>query len=229
MGRRAAVDVARVERVAIPAQPVVIQMPQSFDSLIKRRVAELTAYQDATYAKRYEDLVQQVRAAEEKLGKGNKLATAVAKYAYKLMAYKDEYEVARLYTNGDFTEKLKQQFEGDFSVKFNLAPPLFAKKDGQGHLVKAQYGSWMWQAFKLLPKLKGLRGTKLDIFGYTEERQKERALITDYRDTILSLLTKLNADNLDQIVVIASLPEKIRGYGHVKEKAMQRIMWRKRP
>lgn len=219
-GRRAAIDLACVEKIAIPGQPVVIQMPQSLDSIIKRRVAFLTEYQDAAYAAQYEELVSKVRAAEEKIG-GAKLATAVAKYAYKLMAYKDEYEVARLYTNGEFTEKLKQQFEGDFSVKFNLAPPLFSKKDGQGHLIKAQYGSWMWQAFKLLAKFKGLRGTKLDIFGYTEERQKERALITDYRDTVLSLLTKLNADNVDQIIAVASLPEKIRGFGHVKEKAMQ--------
>ncbi len=195
-------------------------MPQSLDSIIKRRVSFLTEYQDAAYAAQYEELVSKVRAAEEKIG-GTKLATAVAKYAYKLMAYKDEYEVARLYTNGEFTEKLKQQFEGDFSVKFNLAPPLFSKKDGQGHLIKAQYGSWMWQAFKLLAKFKGLRGTKLDVFGYTEERQKERALITDYRDTILALLNKLNADNLDLLVAIASLPEKIRGFGHVKETAMQ--------
>ncbi len=220
-GRRAAVDLARVEKIALPTQAIVLQMPQSLDSLIQHRVAELTAYQDAAYAQRYADVVQQVRAAEEKLGQGNKLAMAVAKYAYKLMAYKDEYEVARLYTNGEFTEKLKQQFEGDFSVKFNLAPPLFSKKDSQGHLVKAQYGSWMWQAFKLLAKLKGLRGTKLDVFGYTEERQKERALITDYRETILSLLSQLSADNLGQAVAIANLPEKIRGFGHVKEKAMQ--------
>ena len=220
-GRRAAVDLAKVEKIAIPTAPVVVQMPQSLDSVIKRRVEYLTAYQNATYAQQYQDLVSQVRAAEAALGSGNKLATAVAKYAFKLMAYKDEYEVARLYTDGQFTDKLKQQFEGDFSLKFNLAPPLFSKKDGQGHLIKAQYGSWVWQAFKLMAKFKGLRGSKLDIFGYTEERKSERALIVNYRDTVLSLIAGLNKDNLDKAVQVANLPEKVRGFGHVKEKAME--------
>ena len=220
-GRRAAVDFARVEKIAIPGQPVVIQMPQSLDALIKRRVAVLTDYQNAAYAQQYADLVDKVRKAESALNAGSKLSMAVAKYAFKLMAYKDEYEVARLYTNGDFTAKLKQQFEGDFSLKFNLAPPIFSKKDGQGHLVKAQYGSWVWQAFKLLAKLKGLRGTALDIFGRTEERKAERALIVEYRTLMEKLAAGLKADNLEQAIALASLPEKIRGYGHVKEKAMQ--------
>ncbi|MBI3713230.1 MAG: indolepyruvate ferredoxin oxidoreductase family protein [Burkholderiales bacterium] len=219
-GRRAAVDLHKVERIAIPAQAIVVQMPQSLDGMIQHRVAELTAYQNAAYAAQYQDLVNQVRVAEAKIG-GQLLSKAVAKYAYKFMAYKDEYEVARLYTNGAFTEKLKQQFEGDFSVKFNLAPPLFAKKDGQGHLIKAQYGSWVWHALKLLAKMKGLRGTKFDLFGYTEERQQERALIEDYRNTILSLLPQLTADNVQQMIAIASLPEKIRGFGRVKEKAIK--------
>jgi len=113
-GRRAAVDLARVESIAFPAQKVVLQMPQSLDNLIQHRASALTAYQDAAYAADYLDLVAKVRAAEEKLGGSKKLTTAVAKYAYKLMAYKDEYEVARLYTNGEFAERLKQQFEGDF-------------------------------------------------------------------------------------------------------------------
>ncbi|MDP1980206.1 indolepyruvate ferredoxin oxidoreductase family protein [Undibacterium sp.] len=220
-GRRAAVDFARVEKIAIPGQPVVIQMPQSLDALIKRRIAVLTDYQNAAYAQQYADLVEKVRKAESTLNAGNKFSMAVAKYAFKLMAYKDEYEVARLYTNGDFTAKLKQQFEGDFSLKFNLAPPIFSKKDGQGHLVKAQYGSWVWQAFKLLAKLKGLRGTALDIFGRTEERKAERALIVEYTALMEKLAAGLNADNLEQAIALANLPEKIRGYGHVKEKAMQ--------
>ncbi|MBC3916903.1 indolepyruvate ferredoxin oxidoreductase family protein [Undibacterium sp. CY18W] len=220
-GRRAAVDFARVEKIAIPGQPVVIQMPQSLDTLVKRRIAVLTDYQNAAYAQQYADLVDKVRKAESVLNAGNKFSMAVAKYAFKLMAYKDEYEVARLYTNGDFTAKLKQQFEGDFSLKFNLAPPIFSQKDGQGHLVKAQYGSWVWQAFKLLAKLKGLRGTALDIFGRTDERKAERALIVEYRVLMEKLAAGLNADNLEQAIALASLPEKIRGYGHVKEKAMQ--------
>ena len=219
-GRRAAVDLARVERIAVPGQPVLLQMPQTLNGLVKRRVAFLTDYQDAAYASRYEALVNTVREAESKLAQGDKLARAVATAYFKLMAYKDEYEVARLYTNGQFVDKLKQQFEGDFTVKFNLAPPLLAKKDAKGHLVKAEYGSWMWKAFGVLAKLKKWRGTKLDVFGYTAERRMERALIEEYRSTVLSLLDKLNKDNLALAVQIAALPEKIRGFGHVKEQAV---------
>jgi indolepyruvate ferredoxin oxidoreductase len=219
-GRRAAVDLARVERIAIPGQPVQLQMPHSLNSLIKRRVAFLTEYQDAAYAARYEALINTVRKAESGLGVGDKLARTVAQAYFKLMAYKDEYEVARLYTDGRFVEKLKQQFDGDLRLKFNLAPPLFAKKDGNGHLVKAEYGAWVWHGFKLLAALKKLRGTKLDVFGYMAERKMERALIDEYRNTILSLLDKLDARNLALAVEIAGLPEKIRGFGQVKEKAV---------
>ncbi|MBX9902344.1 MAG: indolepyruvate ferredoxin oxidoreductase family protein [Burkholderiaceae bacterium] len=219
-GRRAAVDLSRVEKIALPSQPVVLQMPQSLDSVIARRVGVLTEYQNAAYAQQYSALVQQVRDAEIKLNAGQRLSMAVAKYAFKLMAYKDEYEVARLYTSKDFSNKLAAQFEGDFSVKFNLAPPLFSKKDGQGHLIKAEFGSWVWQAFRVLAKLKILRGTPFDVFGRTEERKMERALIIEYCETIQRLLATLNQDNLEQAIAIASLPEKIRGFGHVKEKAV---------
>jgi indolepyruvate ferredoxin oxidoreductase len=219
-GRRAAVDLKRVERTATPAQTIVVQMPQSLDSIISKRVDFLTAYQSAAYAASYAELVSQVRARESALGLGNKLSTAVAKYYFKLMAYKDEYEVARLYTDGRFAEQLQQQFEGNFSVKFNLAPPMFAKKDAKGHLVKAEFGSWMWSAFKLLAKLKGLRGGAFDIFGYTEERKMERALIAEYREMILALTDRLTADNHAAAVDLAALPEKVRGFGHVKEKAV---------
>jgi indolepyruvate ferredoxin oxidoreductase len=136
------------------------------------------------------------------------------------MAYKDEYEVARLYTDGRFVEQLQSQFEGNFSVKFNLAPPLFAKKDAKGHLVKAEFGSWMWSAFKLLAKAKGLRGGAFDIFGYTAERKMERALIVEYRDMVEGLLGKLTQENHTVAVDLANLPEKVRGFGHVKEKAV---------
>ncbi|AKU23041.1 indolepyruvate ferredoxin oxidoreductase family protein [Massilia sp. NR 4-1] len=219
-GRRAAVDLKRVEKVATPTQAIVVQMPQSLDAVIKKRVDFLTGYQDAAYAAKYAELVEQVRTKETALGLGNKLSTAVAKNLFKLMSYKDEYEVARLYTDGRFIEQLKQQFEGDFSLKFNLAPPIFAKKDAQGHLVKAEYGSWMWKAFQLLAKFKGLRGGALDIFGYTEERKMERALIVEYRELVADLLSRLGAGNHEQAVALAALPEKIRGFGHVKEKAV---------
>jgi indolepyruvate ferredoxin oxidoreductase len=219
-GRRAAVDLKRVEKTATPAQAIVVQMPQSLDSVIKKRVEFLTGYQNAAYAAQYLELVEKVRAAEGAHKLGSKLSMAVAKSLFKLMSYKDEYEVARLYTDGRFVEQLKTQFEGDFSLKFNLAPPLFAKKDAKGHLVKAEFGSWMWSAFKLLAKLKGLRGGAFDLFGYTAERKMERALITEYRGMIEGVLGSLDASNHATAVELASLPEQIRGFGHVKEKAV---------
>jgi indolepyruvate ferredoxin oxidoreductase len=161
-----------------------------------------------------------VRAAETEKGLGNKLSTAVARYYFKLMAYKDEYEVARLYTDGRFVEQLKSQFEGDFTLKFNMAPPLFAKKDAKGRMLKAEFGSWMWTAMKLLAKLKGLRGGALDVFGYTAERKMERALVGEYREMVEALLAGLDAGNHATAVELANLPEQIRGFGHVKENAV---------
>ncbi|MCG2585800.1 indolepyruvate ferredoxin oxidoreductase family protein [Massilia sp. TS11] len=219
-GRRAAVDLKRVEKIALPTQAIVVQMPQSLDNVIKQRVEQLTAYQNAAYAARYSALVDQVRAAEQALGQGNRLSMAVAKNLYKLMAYKDEYEVARLYTDGRFLQQLQAQFEGEVKLKFNLAPPLFAKKDANGRLQKAEYGAWMMGAFKLLAKLKGLRGSALDVFGYTAERKMERALIGEYEALIARLLNGLTAASLPNAIALAALPEKIRGFGHVKEKAV---------
>jgi indolepyruvate ferredoxin oxidoreductase len=219
-GRRAALDMKRVENVATPAQAIVVQLPQGLDSIVRKRVEFLTGYQDSAYAAGYEALVARVRAAESAKGLGSKLATAVARNYFKLLAYKDEYEVARLYTDGRFVEQLKAQFEGDFSVRFNLAPPLFAKKDAKGRLVKAEYGSWMWGAFKLLARMKGLRGGVFDLFGYTAERKMERALIGEYRAMVETLLAGLDAENHARAVELANLPEHIRGFGHVKEKAV---------
>jgi indolepyruvate ferredoxin oxidoreductase len=226
-GRRAGVDLKRVEKTATPAQAIVVQMPQSLDSVIKKRVEFLTGYQNAAYAVQYSDLVEKVRAAEGAHNLGNKLTMAVAKSLFKLMAYKDEYEVARLYTDGRFVEQLASQFEGKFSLKFNMAPPLFAKKDAKGHLVKAEFGSWMWSAFKLLAKLKGLRGGAFDVFGYTAERKMERALIAEYRGMIDDVLRSLDASTHATAVELAALPEQIRGFGHVKEKAVAEYRVRK--
>ena len=222
-GRRAAVDLERVERIATPAQPIVVQMPLSLDNLITKRIAALTAYQNAAYAQRYATLVAQVRAIETAQGLGTKLSSAVATYYFKLMAYKDEYEVARLYTDGRFVEQLKAQFEGDFSLTFHLAPPLFAKKDGNGHPVKAEFGAWMWRAFKLLARFKGVRGGAFDVFGYSAERKMERALIVEYRAMIEGVLVGLNAGNIADAVALANLPEQVRGFGHVKAAAVARF------
>ena len=185
---------------------------------VARRVNFLTDYQNAAYAAKYKSLVDTVRAAEQARVPGaTALTEAVARYAFKLMAYKDEYEVARLYTSGGFEQRVRDTFDGDFKIHFHLAPPLLARRDAEGHLRKGEYGPWVFSAFRLLAKLKGLRGTALDIFGYTAERKSERALIDEYFATVEELISKLDRDNYALAIDIASVPEHIRGYGHVKE------------
>ena len=228
-GRFAAHDLTAVERIATPAQVVTITplnksatgFSRNLEEIVARRVEFLAAYQDAAYAKQFSDFVERVRVAEAAKVGGTRLTETVARYYAKLMAYKDEYEVARLYSDPAFMEKIRAQFEGDYQLKFYLAPPLLAKRNDKGELVKQQYGPWMLKAFGLLGKMKGLRGTALDIFGKTEERRTERALIVEYRDTIESLLGALSTDSLDAAVAIAAIPEEIRGYGHVKEKHLR--------
>ncbi|MFN9476337.1 DUF6537 domain-containing protein, partial [Acidovorax sp.] len=168
----------------------------------------------------------QVQQAESALGKTT-LSEAVAKNLFKLMAYKDEYEVARLHTDRAFTDKIANMFEGDYKLVHHLAPPITAKRNERGELVKQPFGPWMRSAFGVLAKLKGLRGTAFDPFGRTEERRMERALIVEYRACIEELLKGLTADNLALAVEIARIPEDIRGYGHVKERhlAAARPKW----
>ncbi|NCT68861.1 MAG: indolepyruvate ferredoxin oxidoreductase family protein [Rhodanobacteraceae bacterium] len=199
----------------------------SLDERIARRVAFLTDYQNAAYAAKYQALVDKVRAAEGAKTPGlTTLTEAVARYAFKLMAYKDEYEVARLYTSGEFEQRIRDTFDGDFKLHFNLAPPLFARRDADGHLKKAEYGPWVFKAFKLLAKLRGLRGSALDVFGYTAERKMERQLIADYANTLDELLAGLTRDNHALAVEIAQVPERIRGYGHVKERHLETALQR---
>jgi len=200
-----------------------LRLSRSLDELIARRVAFLTDYQDAAYARRYSDFVAKVREAEQKKAPGSTdLAEAVARYFFKLMAYKDEYEVARLYTSGEFQRRLQQQFDGDYKLKFHLAPPLLAKKDAQGRLIKQEFGPWVFTAFKWMAKLRTLRGGAFDIFGYTEERKMERRLIGEYEQTVGGLLDKLDSGNVDLAAEIAGIPEHIRGYGHVKEEHLHK-------
>ena len=219
-GRLAAHDLVAVKRLITPAQIVELKRAPNLEDTINHRIAFLTDYQNVSYAQQYANFVAQVKAAETAVadGKPLRLTEAVAKYLFKLMAYKDEYEVARLYTNGKFQKKIADMFEGDYAINFHLAPPLFAKRDQQGHLIKQQFGPWMMKAFGILASMKSLRGSALDIFGYTEERRMERALPVEYKQTISKLLPQLNADNLAKAVAIASIPEDIRGYGHVKER-----------
>ena len=222
-GRRAAFNITQVKSIALPdvAKDENLnhrKLSETLDEIIDRRVQSLTGYQNRRYAAKYLSFVETVKAADTKLnGKPAALTEAVARYAYKLMAYKDEYEVARLYTDGPFAAQVKNTFEGDFKIVLNLAPPLLAKRDENGHLKKAEFGPWILSVFKFMAKLKHLRGTPLDVFGYTAERRMERQLIVDYFNTINSLLPKLSAENYVTAVEIAKIPEFIRGYGHVKE------------
>jgi indolepyruvate ferredoxin oxidoreductase len=237
-GRMAAHDIETVRTAASGTNAKVVTsanadplddeaISRTLDEEIARRAAFLADYQNAAYASRYKALVGKVRAAEQQRSPGfTSLTEAVARYAFKLMAYKDEYEVARLYASGEFEKRIRETFDGDYRLHFNLAPPLFAKKDADGHLRKAEYGSWVFSAFKLLAKLKGLRGTALDVFGYTAERKGERKLIEDYFATIDTLLATLDHDNHALAVEIASIPEQIRGYGHVKERHLAAAMTR---
>jgi indolepyruvate ferredoxin oxidoreductase len=219
-GRRAAVDPGAVERLIAPktAPDPSKRLSQSLDEIIQRRVEFLTGYQNAAYAERYRALVERVRQAEAQKAKGsNGLAEAVARYAFKLMAYKDEYEVARLYTQTGFAQRIEAQFEGDYKLHFHLAPPLFSKRDPvTGELRKREYGPWIFSAFKLLARLRSLRGSAFDIFGYTQERRTERQLIGDYERLIDEIVERLSPDNHALAVQLAAIPEEIRGFGHVK-------------
>jgi indolepyruvate ferredoxin oxidoreductase len=219
-GRLAAHRRAEVEAAAAPRQPIAAEtLSTTLDDAVARRVAFLTRYQNAAYAARYERLVRQVETAERTKAKGQDgLADAVARSLFKLMAYKDEYEVARLYTDDEFKKLLNAQFEGDFRLEFHLAPPLVAERDQRTfHLKKRAYGAWLMGAFAILAKLKGLRGTPFDLFGYSEERRIERRLIGEYEALIGELIAGLTPANHAVAVALAKLPERIRGYGHIKE------------
>ncbi len=221
-GRRAAHDLAAVMRCARP-QASVRAPAKTLAELVARRVEVLTAYQDAAYGARYRRLVEGVLAVEaEKAGASStRLAEAVARNYFKLLAYKDEYEVARLYTDPAFWDRVHATFEGDFEVRFHLAAPLLARPDpNTGRIAKRSFGPGMMRVFRLLARMKGLRGTRWDVFGYTAERRAERQLIAQYERDVAELLETLSWDRLDDAVAIARLPEQIRGYGHVKAQSM---------
>jgi indolepyruvate ferredoxin oxidoreductase len=216
-GRRAAHDLGAVQALGHPGQVIAFVKKPGLAEMVAKRVEFLTAYQDAAYAAMYRAFVEKVQAAEAPLA-STKLSEAVARYLFKLMAYKDEYEVARLHADKNFLDQIAAQFEGDYTLNYHLAPPLLAKTDDQGHLIKRPFGPWMLSAFRLLAKLKGLRGGALDVFGRTEERKQERALIGEYRACVEELLRSLNGETLPLAVDIARIPEDIRGYGHVKQR-----------
>ncbi len=227
-GRRFAVDPDAVRRRAGDIRETA-PAAQTLDEIVARRIEFLTAYQDAAYAERYRSLVEKAKQAERKAAPGKEdFATAVARSAFKLMAYKDEYEVARLHRDPAMRKQLAEQFEGEYRISYNLAPPLFARIDGRtGRPAKMAFGRWIEPAFWLLTRLKGLRGTAFDPFGRTVERRMERRLIADYFALVDDLSGRLTSANITAATELARLPEEVRGYGHVKHAAVDRYEKRK--
>jgi indolepyruvate ferredoxin oxidoreductase len=222
-GRHAAHQLPAVQALLKPLQIISFKKRDRLEDLIATRIEFLTAYQNSAYAKQYETFVLKVKAKESTLG-SYLLTETVARQLFKLMAYKDEYEVARLHTDKQFLERVKSQFEGDFKVFYHLAPPLIAKRNEKGQLIKQKMSPHMLLAFKVLAQFKFLRGTALDIFGRTEERQTERALIQEYKDAIDELLVSLKSENLALAVKMANVTEQVKGFGHVKEKHLAAVM-----
>ncbi|WP_444909151.1 indolepyruvate ferredoxin oxidoreductase family protein [Microbulbifer sp. TRSA005] len=217
-GRLAAADRKVLNRL-LAHDRTPVQLPKGLDEIVAHRVEHLTGYQNVELAKRYQVLVDKVKAAETLKVPGRQaVAEVVAQNYAKLLAYKDEYEVARLYTDGRFTQSLQENFSGDFVLEFNLAPPLLARFDKVlGRPRKMKFGGWMHKAFGALAKLKFLRGTALDIFGYTAERRMERSLITEYEQLVEKVVGQLNEQNHQAAIELLSYPEVIKGYGHIKE------------
>ncbi|MEI7974722.1 MAG: indolepyruvate ferredoxin oxidoreductase family protein [Betaproteobacteria bacterium] len=222
-GRHAAHQLPAVQTLLKPLQIISFKKRDRLEDLIARRVEFLTDYQNTAYAKQYEDFISMVKAKESHLGSAL-LTETVTRQLFKLMAYKDEYEVARLHTDKQFLERVKTQFEGDFKVFYHLAPPIIAKRNDKGQLIKQKMSPHMVLVFKVLAQFKFLRGTALDIFGRTDERQTERALIQEYKDAVHELLASLNSDNHALAVKMANVTEQIKGFGHVKEKHLAAVM-----
>ncbi len=226
LGRLQAVDPDRIARLVAQTLPEIEHQPlTALADIIEHRSRLLTDYQDAAYAERFRRLVRHVAAAETRIAPGSeKLAVMVARNFAKLMAYKDEYEVARLHADPSFKRQLKESFEDGAKLRYNLAPPLFSKRDpATGHLRKREFGPWVGHAFTVLAKLKRLRGTPFDIFGYTEERRMERGLIDSFEARMAMVADRLTPTNLAAALELASLPAQIRGYGHVKHANVEKV------
>jgi indolepyruvate ferredoxin oxidoreductase len=222
-GRLIAADPARAERLLHPGKPVPTLETMTTEDLIAHRMKHLTAYQNAALADRYKALVQRVLTAETALGPDDRLTRTVAHVYAQLLAYKDEYEVARLFTDPAFKAGLAEQFEGKYRIVFNLAPPMLKGEDASGRPRKRRFGRWMLPVFGLLARMKGLRGTALDPFGRSAERRMERRLIADYETLVGHVLQNLRGENLEAAVALLALYGEIRGYGPVKEEAAKRV------
>jgi indolepyruvate ferredoxin oxidoreductase len=215
--------IARADPDFLPEAARVTPTAETLDEAIARRSAFLAQYQNQAYAAHFESRVARVRAAESPFG-SEKLAEAVAHSLFKLMAYKDEYEVARLHMETGFLDQLRREFEGDFRVQYHMAPPLIPTgTDARGRPRKRALGQWMQMPLRILARLKFLRGTPFDLFGYTSERRAERELIAWYEQQIDIVLGKLKPERLPDLVAIARAPMEIRGYGSVKEAAIPKV------
>jgi indolepyruvate ferredoxin oxidoreductase len=212
--------IGRADRDFLPKAARSEPAAETLEQVIEKRSTFLTQYQNRAYAARYEAAIARVRHAEAGL-RSEKLTDAVARSLFKLMAYKDEYEVARLHMESGFLDELRREFAGDFKVRYHLAPPLLpSHQDARGRPRKRAFGQWLQTPLKLLARAKFLRGTPFDPFGYSAERRGERELITWYEREIDVMLAKLNAKNLPDLVAIARAPLEIRGYGPVKDAAI---------
>jgi indolepyruvate ferredoxin oxidoreductase len=224
LGRLAAADPARLAALLKGADDTVAVKTQgemSLDEIITHRSAMLTDYQNAKLAARYQGLVAKVRAAADAGGYGDELPRAVAINYAKLLAYKDEYEVARLLTDTKFEQQIRDRFEGDYKINFNLAPPILPGLDATGRPKKRQFGQGIRPLFRTLAALRFLRGTPLDLFGLHPERKLERDLIAGYEKDVAFVLEQLSPRTVGTAVEILSLPDRIRGYGPIKEKSVQ--------
>ena len=221
-GRFTAADPERVQQLAYGSEPS--RAPDTLPELVERRSRFLVSYQNEAYAQRFRALVDRVAAREHEVAQGStKLALAAARSYFRLLAYKDEYEVARLHTSGAFLPELRKNFGQGFKLRFHFSPPLFARTDpASGRPKKYEYGGWMLPLLRLLARLKFLRGTWFDIFGRTRERRVERQLIGDYEQLVEDVLADLCPEKLDQAVEILALAETIKGYGFIKDKAIER-------
>ncbi|MCD6680597.1 MAG: indolepyruvate ferredoxin oxidoreductase family protein [Burkholderiaceae bacterium] len=229
LGRAAAHDAAALEALLAANQAPNTAAEESLGELTARLEARLRDYQDERLAARLRRLVVRVEAAERSLrGAGEKLELTelVARNFAKLLAYKDEYEVARLYSSEAFRRSLDEQFEGEYSLSVQLAPPLLARRGPDGLPRKMRFGPWVFPAFRALASLRRLRGTPFDVFGYTLERRVERALPGDYEALVEQLLARLDAATLAGACALAATPDAIRGYGHVKMRNLVRAKQR---
>ena len=227
LGRRFAHQPKRVESL-LPKVASDTDTDLTLDALLDDRFQRLVAYQSAGYAQRYRDLVERVRGVDSDADADESLTHAVAKQLFKLMAYKDEYEVARLYSDGAFKAALEAQFTGNYSLRFHLAPPLLSKVNAEtGKVTKREFGMWVMYLFRLLAKLKWMRGTRLDLFALTKERRLEREDLARFETDLEEICAGLSADNYRTAVELAKLPEKLRGYGHIKARNREALLRRR--